>query len=104
VILDEEKIERIEEELDSAQRDLRETMNEVEMKVGEEVERAGGALSLTKALSTNMVGAACVATLFGYLVGSSKYQKVGGAALLVAFGFTVWSSMAERHTGPTDQN
>lgn len=42
----------------------------------------------------NLVGAACVAGLLGYLVGSSRYRKVVGSAVLVAFGCRIWIRLA----------
>jgi hypothetical protein len=91
---DEERITRIEEELDGARRDLHETLSTVEAKVEQQVERAEDAFNPQKLLRENLVGAACVAGVLGFVVGSSKYRKVAGPALLVALGYAIWSGLA----------
>jgi hypothetical protein len=91
---EQEEIAKIEEELDGARRDLQETLSTVEAKVEQQVERAEVALDPQKMLQDNLVGAACVAGVLGFLVGSSKLRKVGGAAILVALGYAVWSGLA----------
>jgi hypothetical protein len=45
-------------------------------------------------LRDNLVGAACVAGLLGYIVGSSKYRKVAGPAILVGLGYVIWNGLA----------
>jgi hypothetical protein len=91
---EEEHIAQIEEELDGARRDLQETLSTVEAKVEQQVERAEDAFSPQKLLRDNLVGAACVAGLLGYIVGSSKYRKVAGPAILVGLGYVIWSGLA----------
>ena len=93
---EEEHIARIEEELDGARRDLQETLSTVEAKVEQQVERAEVVLQPQRLLRDNLIGASCVAGLLGYLLGSSKYRKVAGPAILVAIGYTVWSEMANQ--------
>jgi len=90
---EQENIGKIEEELDVARRDLQETLSAVEAKVEQQVERAEDAFSPQKLLRENLVGAACVAGLLGYMVGSSKYRKVAGPAILVGLAYAVWSGI-----------
>lgn len=92
----EENIAQIEEELDGARRDLQKTLNAVEAKVEQQVGRAEDAFSPQKILRDNLVGAACVAGVLGYIVGSSKYRKVAGPALLVGVGYVIWSGLAHQ--------
>jgi hypothetical protein len=101
---EEEQIAQIEEELDGARRDLQETLSTVEAKVGQEVERAEDAFSPNKLLRDNLVGATCLAGLFGYLVGSSKYRKVVGPAILAAVGYVVWTGLANNPNQGSDDD
>ena len=87
---------RVEEELDDARRDLRETLSAVEAKVEHEVERAEVAFSPQRLLRDNIFGASCVAGLLGLLVGSSRYRKVVGPAIVVALGYTIWNGFNQR--------
>src|SRR5271166_1359761 len=96
--LEQEQIAQIEEELDGARRDLQETLSTVEAKMEQQVERAEVAFSPRKLLRENLVGASCVAGLVGFLVGSSKYRKFAGPAILVAFGYGVWSELANQRS------
>jgi hypothetical protein len=89
---EDEKIAEIEEELDGARRDLQETLSTVEAKVEQQVERAEGVLQPQRFLRENIIGAACVAGVLGFAVGSSKYRKVAGPALLVALGYAIWNA------------
>jgi hypothetical protein len=89
----EEHIAQLEEELDGARRDLQETLSAVEAKVGQQVERAEVVFSPQKLLRENIVGAACVAGLLGFMVGSSKYRNVAGPMVLAALGYAVWSGV-----------
>jgi len=95
---EQENIGKIEEELDVARRDLQETLSAVEAKVEQQVERAEDAFSPQKLLRENLVGAACVAGLLGYMVGSSKYRKVAGPAILVGLGYAVWSGILNQQS------
>jgi hypothetical protein len=92
----EEHIAQIEEELDGARRDLQETLSVVEAKMGQQVERAENAFNPQKLLRDNLVGAACIAGVLGYLVGSGKYRKVAGPAILVGLGYAIWSGLANQ--------
>ena len=92
----EEHIAQIEEELDGARRDLQETLSVVEAKMGQQVERAENAFNPQKLLRDNLVGAACIAGVLGYLVGSGKYRKVAGPAILVGLGYAIWSGLAHQ--------
>jgi hypothetical protein len=93
-----EQISHLEEEVVSARRDFQETLSAVETKVEREVERAEDAFSPQKLLRDNLVGAACVAGLFGFLVGSSKYRKVVVPAILVGVGYAIWSGLSNQES------
>jgi len=93
---DEEKIARIEEQLDGARRDLHETLSAVEAKVEQQVERAEDAFQPQKMLRDsllvdNIVGTSLAAGLFGFMVGSSKYRKVLGPVIMIALGYAIYS-------------
>ncbi len=88
---DEENIAQIEEELDGARRDLKETLSTVEAKVSEGAEAV---LSPQKLLRENLVGASCIAGLLGFVAGSGKYRKIAAAGILLALGYAVWSEFA----------
>jgi len=90
---DEQQIAQIEEELDGAKRDLKETLSTVEAKVSEGAE---GVLSPRKLLQDNLVGASCVAGLIGFLAGTGKYRKIAAATIVVAVGYAVWNEFATR--------
>jgi len=91
---EEQQNARLEEELDGARSDLRETLGAVEAKMEQEVERAEVAFSPKNLLRDNIVGACCLAGLFGFVVGSSKHRKVVGAAAVGALGYKLWSGLA----------
>ncbi len=95
---EQENIAQIEEELDGARRDLQQTLSAVEAKVEQQVERAEDAFSPKKMLSDNIVGAACIAGVLGYAIGSGKYRKVAGPAILVALGYAIWSGLANQRS------
>jgi len=99
---EEQQNARVEEELDDARRDLRETLSAVEAKVEHEVERAEVAFSPQRLLRDNIVGASCVAGLLGFLVGASKYRKVVGPAIVVALGYTIWSGLVNQRSYSDD--
>jgi hypothetical protein len=91
---EQEEIAKIEEELDGARRDLQQTLSTVEAKVEEQVERAEDVFSPQKVLRDNLIGASCVAGVLGFMVGSSKFRKVAGPALMVALGYVIWNELA----------
>ena len=95
---EEEQIAQIEEELDGARRDLKETINTVEAKVSETVEakvsEAEAAFSPSNLLRENLVGASCIAGLVGFVAGSGKYRKVAAAAIVLALGYAVWNEFS----------
>lgn len=95
---EQENIAQIEEELDGARRDLHETLSAVEAKVEQQVERAEDAFSPQKLLRENLVGAACVAGLLGYVVGSGKYRKMAGPAILFGLGYLIWSEVLNQQS------
>jgi hypothetical protein len=96
---EQENIAQIEEELDGARRDLQETLSTVEAKMEQQVERAEDVFNPRKLLLDNLVGASCVAGVLGYVVGSSKYRKVVGPAILVAIGYVIWSELNQWSEG-----
>jgi hypothetical protein len=95
---EQENIAQIEEELVGARRDLQETLSAVEAKVEQQVERAEDAFSPQKLLRENLAGAACVAGLLGYVVGSSKYRKMAGPAILFGLGYVIWSGVLNQQS------
>lgn len=95
---EQEQIARIEDELDDARHDLQETLSAVGAKMEQGVERAEDAFSPQKLLRDNLIGAACVAGLLGFIAGSSKYRKVAGAAVMVALGYKIWSELARERS------
>jgi hypothetical protein len=95
---EQEQIAQIEEELDGARRDLQQTLSAVEAKMGQEVERAEDVFSPSKLLRDNLVGASCVAGVLGFMVGSSKFRKVAGPAILVALGYVIWNELANQRS------
>jgi hypothetical protein len=99
---EEQQNARVDEELDDARRDLRETLSAVGAKVEQEVERAEVAFSPQRLLRENLVAASCVAGLIGFLVGSSRYRKVVGPAIVVALGYTIWSGLANQRSDGDD--
>jgi hypothetical protein len=88
---DEQQIAQIEEELNGAKRDLKQTLSTVEAKVSEEAETV---LSPRKLIQDNLIGASCVAGLLGFVAGSGKYRKVTAATIVVVIGYAVWNEFA----------
>ena len=103
--VEEEQIAQIEEELDGARRDLKETISTVEAKVSEVAEAVFNPRTL---LSDNIVGASCIAGLLGFVAGSGKYRKVAAAAIVFALGYAVWNEIAylrsNNHGGEPDNS
>jgi hypothetical protein len=101
---EEEQIAQIEEELDGARRDLKETISTVEAKVSE----AEAVLNPRNLLRENLVGASCAAGLLGFVAGSGKYRKVAAAAIVFALGYAVWNEVAylrsNNHGGEPDNS
>jgi hypothetical protein len=89
-----EKIFTIEQELESAQSHLKQTMSVLEAKIGEEVEGAEAAFSPENLLRNNLIGFSCIAGLLGYLIGSSQYRRMVGPIVLVGLGYGVWRRLA----------
>jgi len=96
---DEENIAQLEEELDGARRDLKQTLNTVEAKVSESAE----VFNPRQFIRDNLVGASCVAGLLGFLAGSGRYRKVAAAGIVVALGYAALSEVvnlrSENHGG-----
>ena len=88
---EDEKIAQIEQELDGARRDLKETLSAVEAKVEEGAEAV---FNPQKLLRENLVGASCIAGLLGFVAGSGKYRKVAAAGIVLALGYAVWNEFA----------
>lgn len=93
---EEKQIIRIEKELDGARQDLQKTLSTVEAKMEQQVEFAEVALQPHTLLQDNLIAASCVAGVLGFLVGSSRLRKVGGAAILAGLGYVIWSEVARR--------
>jgi hypothetical protein len=89
---------KIEQELETAHQNLHETMSVAEAKMGQELERAEDTFNPRKMLRNNLVGAACVAGVLGYLLGASKYRRVVGPALLVTAGYGIWNWLTTRES------
>jgi len=88
---EEQRISRIEEELDGARRDLHETLSAVQEKVELQVERAEIALRPRRLLKHNLGGVSLAVGLAGFMLGSSRYRKLTRPLVLVAFGYAIWS-------------
>jgi molybdopterin converting factor small subunit len=91
----EEEITKIESDLEVARRDLQETLSAVNAKIESEVERVEESFNPDELLRNNMVGAACVAGVIGFLVGSSKYRTAVIPIVLGALGYTIWSGLSK---------
>jgi hypothetical protein len=76
----EEQISRIENELNGARRDLRDTMTAVNAKV----EHAEDELRPDRLVERYPVGAACLAGALGFLVGSNTNNRIAGPAMFFA--------------------
>ena len=101
---DEQQIAQIEEELNGAKRDLKQTLSTVEAKVSEEAETV---LSPRQMIRDNLVGASCLAGLLGFVAGSGKYRRVAAATIVIAVGYAVWNefaSMRSDHHGGESTN
>lgn len=95
----EEEISKIETELEDARRDLQETLSAVNAKIESEVERVEDTLNETfnpdELVRNNIIGAACIAGVLGFLVGSSKYRAAVVPVVLGALGYTIWSGLSK---------
>lgn len=76
----EEQVFRIENELNGARHDLRDTMSAVSAKI----EHAEGELRPDRLVERYPVGASCVAGALGYLVGSKTNNQIGGPVIFLA--------------------
>src|ERR1700730_6678811 len=76
----EEQISRIENELNGACRDLRDTMTAVNAKV----EHTEDELRPDRLIERHPVGASCLAGALGFLVGSNTNNRLAGPAMVVA--------------------
>ena len=75
-----QEISKIEDELEGARGDLRDTMAEVNHKV----ERAEVALYPEQLVRSYPVGASCLAGALGFLIGSMTNNRVAGPAVMIA--------------------
>lgn len=91
----EEDITKIESDLEDARRDLQETLTAVNAKIESEVERVEDTFNPEEVLRNNIVGAACVAGVAGFLVGSSKYRRAVMPIVLGALGYAIWKGLSK---------
>jgi hypothetical protein len=93
----EEQISRIENELNGARRDLRDTMSVVNAKV----EQAEEELRPDRLVEKYPVGASCLAGALGYLVGSNaKNRIVGPVVILALLGFAISKGRSKDRRSP----
>jgi hypothetical protein len=76
----EEQVFEIENELNGARRDLRDTMSAVSAKI----EHAEGELRPDRLVERYPVGASCLAGALGYIVGSNAKNRIGGPLIFLA--------------------
>lgn len=76
----EEQISKIENELNGARRDLRDTMSAVNAKV----EHAEEQLRPDRLVEKHPVGASCLAGALGFFVGSNAKSRIVGPMIIVA--------------------
>jgi hypothetical protein len=95
---EEGKILSIEQELESAQRRLKQTMSVAEAKMSEEVEWVEEVFSPGNLMSDNLIGFSCLAGLLGYLVGYSQYRKMARPLVLVCLGYEFRESLPPSKT------
>jgi hypothetical protein len=82
----EERISKIENELNGACSDLRDTMSAVNAKV----EYAEGGFRPDRLIEKYTVGASCLAGALGFLVGSNPKNRIVGPAIILAlFGYAI---------------
>lgn len=88
----EEQISRIENELNGARRDLRDTMTAVNAKV----EHAEDEIRPDRLIEKYPVGASCLAGAVGFLVGSNTNNRIAGPAMVLALlGYAIWRGLAK---------
>jgi hypothetical protein len=94
----EEQISKSQNELDEARQDLRDTLSEVNAKV----ERAGAELRPQHLVESHPVGAALVAGVLGFLIGSTIENRATGPIIIAAtLGFAL-SIRSSREASLTD--
>ena len=82
----EEQISRIQDERDDARQDLRDTLSEVNAKVG----RAEDDFRPDRMIENHSAGAALIAGAIGFLVGSTtNYQAAGPIMIAALLGFAL---------------
>ena len=95
----EERISRIENELNGARSDLRDTMSAVNAKV----EYTEGELRPDRLVEKYPVGASCLAAALGFLVGSSsKNRIVGPAVILGLLGYAISRGLSKDRSREDD--
>ena len=88
----EERISKIENELNGARGDLRDTMSAVNAKVGDAEER----LHPDRLIEKYAVGASCLAGAVGFLVGSNTKNRVVGPAMILALlGYAISKGLSK---------
>lgn len=91
----EERISKKEDELDDARRDLRDTMTQVDEKLG----RTEQALHPDHLVQTYPVSACCLAGAVGFLVGSKANPVLGRGIMLALLGYAMWRGLSEDGNG-----
>lgn len=92
----EEQVFKIENELNGARRDLRDTMSAVSAKI----EHAEGELRPDRLIERYPVGASCLAGALGYLVGSNAKNRIVGPVILLALvGYAISKGLSHDWSG-----
>jgi hypothetical protein len=92
----EEQVCKIENELNGARRDLRDTMSAVSAKI----EHAEGELHPDRLVERYPVGASCLAGALGYLVGSNAKNRIVGPVILFALlGYAISKGLSHDWSG-----
>jgi len=93
----EEQISKIENELNGARRDLRETMSVVNAKV----EQAEEDLRPDRLVEQYPVGASCLAGALGFFVGSNAKSRIVGPVMILALlGYAISKGRSNDRRGP----
>jgi hypothetical protein len=90
-----ERISKKEDELDDARRGLRDTMTDVDEKLG----RTELAFHPDQLIRTYPVSATCLAGALGFLVGSKANPVLGRGMMLALLGYGIWRALSEDGNG-----
>ncbi len=89
---EEQQILKIENELNGARHDLRDTMSAVDAKV----EHAEGELRPDRLVERHPVGASCLAGALGFLVASNTRNRIVGPVMLLALlGYAISKGLSK---------